>query len=119
MKYIIVHPTEGIFLGTTKNHGLDIESQSGESRDARLIALFSSNNIFDITKAVGFFTEQDALEYRKLYIGKRFPDSFVVGIDDADNSTPYVDVIDIVKSGYGQYAWDMIDALPTPSQLLH
>jgi hypothetical protein len=116
MKYIIIHPTEGIFLGTTKNHGLDVD---GEIQSPRILALFSSNNIFDIVKAVGFFTEKDALEYKKLYIGKRFPESFVAGIQDDDDANPYVDVIDIVKSGYGEYAWGMIDALPTPNDTLH
>jgi hypothetical protein len=116
MKYIIIHPTEGIFLGTTKNHGLDVE---GEIQSPRILALFSSNNIFDIVKAVGFFTEKDALEYRKLYIGRRFPESFVAGIQDDDDNNPYVDVIDIVKSGYGEYAWGMIDALPTVTDSLH
>ena len=116
MKYIIIHPTEGVFLGTTKNQGLDVE---GEIQSPRILALFSSNNIFDIVKAVGFFTEQDALEYRKLYIGKRFPDSFIASIEDDQDDTPYVDVVDIVKSGYGEYAWGMIDALPSPSDLIH
>jgi hypothetical protein len=119
MKYIIVHPTEGIFLGTTKNHGVDVENSKGEVTTPRLLALFSSNNIFDIVKCVGFFTEEDALEYRKLYIGKRFPESFVVGVQDNNDDNPYVDVIDIVKSGYGEYAWGMIDALPSPSDTLH
>lgn len=119
MKYIIIHPTEGIFLGTTKNHGVDIENQKGEISSPRILALFSSNNIFDIVKAVGFFTEEDALEYRKLYIGRRFPESFIAGIQDDDDNTPYVDVIDIVRSGYGEYAWGMIDALPAPSDLFH
>ena len=117
MKYIIVHPTEGIFLGTTKNRGLDIPDM--DPHDKRLIALFSSNNIFDITKAVGFFSKEDASEYMRIYIAKKFPDCFVAGIDDNDPKTPYVDVIDIVKSGYGQYAWDMIDAMPMPSQMDH
>jgi hypothetical protein len=116
MKYIIIHPTEGIFLGTTKNHGLSVD---GEIQSPRILALFSSNNIFDIVKAVGFFTEKDALEYRKLYIGKRFPESFVASVQDENNNDPYVDVVDIVKSGYGEYAWGMIDALPTPSDTIH
>lgn len=119
MKYIIVHPTEGIFLGTTKNHGLGVETERGETQSPRLLALFSSHNIYDIVKAVGFFTEQAALEYRKLYIGQRFPESFVVSVDSSKNDTQYVDVIDIVKAGYGEYAWGMIDALPMPTDVLH
>lgn len=119
MKYIIIHPTEGIFLGTTKNHEIDVETSRGELYSPRLLALFSSHNIYDIVKAVGFFTEQDALEYRKLYIGKRFPESFVAEIYDDKNDTPYVDVIDIVRSGYGEYAWGMIDALPMPTDVFH
>jgi hypothetical protein len=54
-----------------------------------------------------------------LYIGKRFPESFVASVQDENNNDPYVDVVDIVKSGYGEYAWGMIDALPTPSDTIH
>ena len=117
MKYIIIHPNEGIFLGTAKHHELDIPMR--DPTDTRLVALFSTNNVFDITKAVGFSTEKDANDYMRIHIHKSFPESFVVGVKDNDLKTPYVDVIDIVKAGYGQYAWDMIDALPMPSQMDH
>jgi hypothetical protein len=38
---------------------------------------------------------------------------------EVENKDPYVDVIDIVKSGYGEFAWDLIDAMPMPSQYFH
>lgn len=116
-KHIIIDPKEGIFLGTMKNHPHE-EFASRDPDDKRLIALFSSNNLLDITKAVAFKDKYDAAKYMSIYIKPQYPDSFVAEIED-NKSGMYVDTIDIVKSGYGDYAWEMIDALPMPSQLDH
>ena len=115
-KYIIIDEESGIFLGTAKNEDvmlLDVP------RDAKIIALFSSNNVLDITKAVGFFTLEDAQEYIKKYLIRWTPDAYVVEIDNNEDDSPYVDIVDIVKAGYGHHAWDMIDAMPMPSQYFH
>jgi hypothetical protein len=116
MKYIIIDPEEGIFLGTAKHE--DMQFLPRHPNDGRLIAMFSRNNLLDITKAVGFFNMEDAERYLKIYISKRCPYAFIGSVED-DTPGPYVDTIDIVKSGYGEYAWDMIDALPMPSQMDH
>jgi hypothetical protein len=115
-KYIIIDPEEGIFLGTAKNDDMSFMDRSPS--DPRLVALFSTNNILDITKAVGFLDKSDAEEYARVYLKRRCPNSFIAEIDD-DTVGPYADVINIVKSGYGKYAWDMIDALPMQSQVDH
>lgn len=116
IKHIIIDPHQGIFLGTMKNH----EANFGKSgaKDNYLIALFSTNNLMDITKAVAFFHKEDALQYMKKYVTPKYPQSFIADIEDNTTST-YVDIIAIVKAGYGQYAWDMIDAMPMPSQMDH
>ena len=116
IKHIIIDPQQGIFLGTMKNH----EANFGKSdpKDNYLIALFSTNNLMDITKAVAFFHKEDALQYMQKYITPKYPQSFIADIEDNTTST-YVDIIAIVKAGYGQYAWDMIDAMPMPSQMDH
>ncbi len=115
-KYIIIDPDEGIFLGTAKNDDMSFMDRSPS--DPRLVALFSTHNVLDITKAVGFLDKTDAEEYARVYLKRRCPNSFVAEIDD-DTVGPYADVINIVKSGYGKYAWDMIDALPMQSQVDH
>jgi hypothetical protein len=115
-KYIIIDPEEGIFLGTAKNDDMSFMDRSPS--DPRLVALFSTNNVLDITKAVGFFDREDAEEYARIYLKRRCANCFVAEISD-DTKGPYADVVNIVKSGYGKYAWDMIDALPMQSQVDH
>lgn len=116
VKHIIIDPHEGIFLGTLKNHETSFMDRAPD--DNRLLALFSTNNIMDITKAVAFPDKEDAYKYMFQYIKKSYPQAFVAAIKD-DSLGPYVDTVAIVKAGFGEYAWDMIDALPMPSQLDH
>ena len=125
MKYMILDPEEGIFLGTTREEpnsmfGAQLTKADRQSGQAR-IALFSSHNIFDITKAVAFLNEEDAIKYMNTYIKRRCPKAQVVPVysENLKDKEPYVDVVDIVKSGYGEFAWDLTDAMPMPSQYFH
>ena len=115
-KYIIIDPEEGIFLGTAKNE--EISFMDEDPTDNRLIALFSSLNPLEITKAVGFFDKTDAEEYWRIYLKRRCPRAFIAPIMD-NTKGPYADVVNIVKSGYGKHAWDLIDCLPMQSDLEH
>lgn len=115
-KYVIIDPEDGVFLGTT---GRDTaEAFIDVPKGARVIALFSGNNIFDLTKAAAFFTERDADDYMKAYIKRPYSGAFVAVVE-SDSKEPYVDVIDLIKSGYGKYVEDMVDAIPMPNQLFH
>ena len=115
-KYIIIDPEDGIFLGTT---GRDVaEAFIDVPRSARVVALFSGNNIFDLTKAAAFFSERDADEYMRAYIKRLGSNAFVANVE-SESKDPYVDVVDIIKSGYGEYVEDMIDAMPMLSQHIH
>ena len=116
-KYVIIDPDDGVFLGTTGRN--DIPEFVDVPRDARVVALFSGNNIFDLTKAVAFFHEEDAHTYLNTYISRRCPTAFVAPIRTEKDMTPYVDAVDILKAGYGRYIEDMLDSLPMPSQELH
>ena len=118
MKYIIIDPEDGVFLGTAGRHQIG-HLEMDIPPEARTIALFSSNNVFDITKAAAFFDEEEAKQYLRQYIGRRFPKAFIAKINVPTDFNPYVDVVDIVKSGYGQYALDMIDAMPMDNQNIH
>jgi len=120
MKYIIIDPEDGIFLGTTGRSEISEHLGHGVPDDARIIALFSSHNVFDITKAAAFPTEKDAKVYLHRYIGRRCPDAFVAPIETDDMAfAPYVDVVDIIRAGYSEYTEDMVDALPMQSQHIH
>jgi hypothetical protein len=115
-KHIIIDPKEGIFLGTVKDE--DAPFITRQLGDKRLIALFSNNNLLDITKAVGFVDPEDAFDYLHKFILPSYPHAFIGSVAD-DSKGPYVDTVSIVKAGYGEYAWDMIDALPMVSQVDH
>ena len=117
MKYIIIDPDEGVFLGTAKNDELELIPRVPEG--VRILALFSSNNIFEITKAVSFKTEEEAEKYATKYIRHGCPKAFVVGVEDNNPKSQFVDIVDIVKAGYGNFAWEMIEALPMYSDQIH
>lgn len=107
MRYIIIDPEEGVFLGTKSD-----PFASG----FKIVALFSKNNFFEITKAVSWETIHEAQKYQETFMRKGFPDSFIAEIDV---DTTYVDVVDLVKAGYGEYAFEMIDAIPMPNTNVH
>ena len=115
-KFVIIDPADGVFLGTTGRDAA--EAFIDVPKGARVIALFSGNNIFDLTKAAAFFTEKDADEYMRAYIKRPTSGSFVAKVS-SDSKDPYVDVVDLIKSGYGEYVEDMIDAMPMLSQNIH
>lgn len=116
-KYVIIDPEDGVFLGTTGRS--ELPSHLSVPEDASIIALFSSNNIFDLTKAVAFFEKEDAQGYLNTYISRRYPSAFIAPVETYEEESNYVDVVDMVKSGYGEYLEDMIDAIPMPSQATH
>lgn len=115
-KYIIIDPEDGVFLGTTGRD--DASAYIDVPPTARVVALFSGNNIFDLTKAAAFYDKKDATEYMYAYI-KRPPSQAFVAEIEAQDKGPYVDVVDIVKAGYGEHVWDMIDAMPMLNQNIH
>lgn len=116
MKYIIIDPNEGIFLGTAKND--ELSNIRGVPPGVKILALFSSHNIFDITKAASFNSRAEAEDYLYTYIYKNCPKAFIAEVD-APGNHEFVDVVDIVKSGYGEYARDMVDAIPMHNNNIH
>lgn len=104
MRHIIIDPDEGVFLGT-----------KGE-RDMRIMAMFSAHNILEVTKCVSFNSYEEANAYYHTYLKNMSPSAFIVPIEC---DSEFVDIVDIVKAGYGSYACDMIDALPMPNERIH
>ena len=107
MRYIIIDPYEGVFLGTKSE-----PARGG----VKMMVLFSKNNYFDITKAVCWKSIHDAEEYLTKFIGTGFPEAF---IGEVPVDTDYVDVVDLVKAGYGDYSIEMFEALPMENISIH
>lgn len=107
MRYIIIDPHEGVFLGTHSDP---------MPNGFRVMILFSRNNVFEITKAICWKTEREALRYYNTYLKEGFPEAFVATIE---TDKEYVDVIELVKSGYNQFTHEMVDALPMNNTSIH
>jgi hypothetical protein len=107
MRYIIIDPDEKIFLGTRKD-----EEMGGMGM------LFSAHNFLYITRATCWNTREDATAYLYKHIKRHLKHSFVAEID-AETSDQFVSIREICKSGLGDYAWDMIDAMYMPSEAIH
>ena len=105
MRYIIVDTDQGVFLGTREDPG---------RRGVGM--LFSENNLYDLTRAASWKSEKEAQDYLHHYIKRHLPESFVAAIE---SDSEHVDVVDIIKSGYGSYCAGMIEAIPMHSIQIH
>jgi len=99
MRYLIVEKELGLFLGVYQN-----------------IFIFAKTNVFPIVKAPGFNSVEDA-EY---YIAKYFPkENKTYGVIDVETNDKYVNIIDVIKSGYKEYTYNLIDFIPMLSGAIH
>tara|TARA_B110000503_G_scaffold22114_1_gene33927 strand:+ start:1750 stop:2073 length:324 start_codon:yes stop_codon:yes gene_type:complete len=107
MRYIIIDPDEGIFLGTREDKEM-----------GGMGMLFSSHNFLYITRAVCWDNKDDARSYMFRHIKRHLQYCFIAEIDSTTKNK-YVDIKDICNAGFGDYATDMIDALDMPSEAVH
>ena len=104
-RYIIIDENRGVFLGTYTEE--DIGKQSSDN--SKNYALFACNNPFGVTKACSFSSEEKAIAYIQDVFPKRRWSTLSPKPVESDNEYP--DVVDIIKSGYSEYTYDMIDGL--------
>lgn len=99
MRYLIVEKELGLFLGVYQG-----------------VFIFAKDNSFPIIKAPGFDSPDDA-EY---YIAKYFPkENKKYGVIDVETNDKYVNIIDVIKSGYKEYTYNLIDFIPMLSGAIH
>lgn len=121
-RYVIIDDDNGVFLGTYTMADFQVEEDFFEGHeDANLdksFALFAKDNPFSIHRACSFETAEEAKRFIK--------DSFGVKASELSLKTApvkcssyYPDVVDLVKSGYGDYTYDMLDGLESPSEKMH
>lgn len=103
-RYIIVDKHKGVFLGTYTPADF-----GGDPEDKQVYALFASNNHFGLTQACSFRTAASA----ETYIKDVFPrgKGFQLKAFAITTEKEFPSVVDIIKSGYGDYTYDMIDGL--------
>jgi hypothetical protein len=99
MRYLVVEKELGLFLGVYQG-----------------IFIFAKNNVFPIIKSPGFDSEEDA-EY---YIGKYFPKKDkTYGVICIETKSRYVNIVDVIKSGYKEYVHDLVNFIPMYSEAIH
>ena len=106
MRYVILDPEAGVFLGT---HKTKMYGPAGAT-----VPLWSATNFFQLTKAFSFDSKKDAMLYIRTFLSDR-PDIFVGEVNSKDK---YVDLVDLLKSGYELFTFDMIDGLEI-SETIH
>lgn len=99
MRYIIIEKSMGVFLGSYT-----------------VFAIFAKNEKFGITKAVSFNTRKEAQAFIEAFLNKENTEFDVVEIDSKDH---LVRVEDIIRAGYGQYTYELLNNLSTPSESIH
>ena len=101
-RYIIVDKDLGVFLGTY--HGSDLGAD-----DDRIYACFAANNPFGLVNACSFKTEAAA----KYFINDTFAPQKRPGLKPAavETDSEFPHVVEIIKSGYGDFTHDMSDML--------
>jgi len=108
LRYVILDRREGVFLGTHIDHSRDVDEG-----DDIVYVLWAKDNVFSVTKAYSFQKQEEARLFADTTL-RRWPKAKVVGIHTDDK---YVDVVDLLKQGYGEYTYDMVDCIPCPETI--
>lgn len=107
MRYVIVDRKEGVFLGTHIDETLDPEGI--------VFVLWAKDNVFSCSKAYSFGDYEEAQIFAETTL-KRWPRARIAKVNSEDK---YVDIVDLLKGGYGEYTFDMVDCLPMGSDTIH
>lgn len=98
-KYIIINKEKGVFLGAYSGY-----------------AFFAKTDPVGIPKAFAFDTPEVATLFINSNMARYANNTFYAPIET--NST-YPSVAEIIKAGYGDYTYNMMDYLPMPSEAVH
>mgnify|MGYP005990662225 CR=1 FL=1 len=110
MRYIILDPDYGVFLGSYRDFEVD-------PRGVYLM-LWSSNNPMGVHKAYSFTNKNKAQGYVDTMLKFRYPKCFVGSIP-VDVGDRYLDVTHLIKHGYEPYTYDMMYHMPMQNYQVH
>jgi hypothetical protein len=122
-RYILIDNKLGVFLGSYSMQDFIEPKAILEGKvnmlkeDPRSYALFAKHNPFGVTDAESFESKEEAEQF----IRDAFFDVKDVGLSaqpvDTDLDDP--DLIDIIKAGYGDHTFDMLEGLETYNDTIH
>ena len=122
-RYILIDNKLGVFLGSYSMQDFVEPKAILEGKvnmlkeDPRSYALFAKHNPFGVTDAESFDSKEEAEQF----IRDAFFDVKDVGLSaqpvDTDLDDP--DLIDIIKAGYGDHTFDMLEGLETYNDTIH
>jgi hypothetical protein len=122
-RYILIDNKLGVFLGSYSMQDFVEPKAILEGKvnmlkeDPRSYALFAKHNPFGVTDAESFDSKEEAEQF----IRDAFFDVKGVGLSaqpvDTDLDDP--DLIDIIKAGYGDHTFDMLEGLETYNDTIH
>lgn len=99
--YIAVHKTKGIYLGIVAGY-----------------ALFSNTDAPFTSKAIRFQSVDEVMKFFESSLPNLYEGVSAIEIQTKETGN-YVDVVDILKSGYYSYTDSMVEALPAYSETIH
>ena len=99
--YIAVHEKKGIYLGVVAGY-----------------ALFSNANTVFTSKAIRFETSDEVMTFFETSLPNLREGVSAVEIQTKE-TVNYVDVVEILKSGYYNHTDSMVKALPPYSETIH
>lgn len=92
----------GVFLGTYNGSDLG-------AKDNRVYACFAAHNPFGLTNACSFKSENAANYFiRDTFHPNRRRDMKAIPVETVSD---FPDAVEIIKSGYADYTYDMIDCM--------
>lgn len=97
--YIAVHKEKGIYLGIFAG-----------------FYLFSNSEVAFSTKAIRFNSEEEISEF---FGGSKISSSITAVQVQTKDTGPYIDVVDILKSGHKLHTDSMIANIPMENETIH
>jgi hypothetical protein len=115
-RYVIVDEENGVFLGTYSPSQMKMLFTNVPEEDVETTyALFAKDNPFSTYRACSFQSVTEAM----WYIYENFGSALELDVKPVECSTPYPDVVELIKSGLGDKTFDMMDGMEPVSESLH
>lgn len=121
-KYIIIDEVRGVFLGSYSTSIFDNQPELDNDiydvqGDNKLYALFADHNPFEVSFAPTFHSQKAAQYYIREYMSNpAFVNIKAFPIQAEDE---YASLVEIIKAGYEEHTYEMLNTMFPESSLVH
>ena len=98
-RYLLINKEMGVFLGTYLKY-----------------VLFAKSDADEIVKAYSFKDEESARKFAKVGTDMNEEDYFIAPIEANDK---YVHIVDLIKAGYGDHVYNLMNNIEMVSYQVH